>query len=66
MMNEFEKAFEEALSLPKPWHVQKFEGDPAKSLLRVHVRFAPGSRFLVEGHDEPLPVQDPCRRSILT
>ncbi len=57
-MTNFKTVFEDALGLPKPWHVQKVENDKDKLLLRVYVSFERGSRFVVEGQDKPLPVYD--------
>ncbi len=57
-MTNFNTIIEDALGLPKPWHVQKVEYDKDKPLLRVYVSFERGSRFVVEGQDKPLPVYD--------
>ncbi len=58
-MSKSRTVFEQALGLPEPWHARKIEGDPAKSLMPVHVGFDRCSRFVAEGHDEPPPVYDP-------
>ncbi len=57
-MANFKSDFEEALGLPKPWHVRRVESDNAKRLMRVHVGLGRGCRFAADGQDELLPVYD--------